>query len=187
MILMKISRLIILIFLISKSVFAQTPRQITNTELEAIKQGIEKEIIQLRKDLESKEYLNDFDKQITIEFKIDSYRIDKLLTKKLEIDYSTAGTVQATYESEIEYDKLLNKYYQLLYKKLKETDKDILKKSQINWLQFRDSERILNNAISKKEYSGGGTMQRIIVADKYLKITRERVNEIIDYLLRIYE
>ena len=128
--------------------------------------------------------MNDFDKQVSIDFQIDTFLIERLLSKRISIDYSTAGMTKAAYDAEIEYDKLLNKYYQILLKKLNDSDKDILKLSQRNWIQYRDSERKLNSEIAKDEYSGGGTMQRIIVASGYTEITKKRVIELYNYLSR---
>ena len=119
--------------------------------MEKYKQEIQKESIKLRQELLKKGYLSDFDKQVSIDFQIDTFVIEKLLSKRISIDYSTAGMTKATYDSEIEYDKLLNKYYQILIKKLNDSDKEILKQSQRNWIQYRDSERKLNNEIAKDD------------------------------------
>jgi hypothetical protein len=42
-----------------------------------------------------------------------------------------------------------------------------LKQSQRNWIKYRESERRLNAEIVKDEYSGGGTIQQIFIADGY--------------------
>ena len=184
---MKYIQIIIILVFAHQFGFAQSPKEITEADLKKLQQEIEKEVVKVRKQLTAKEYSSDFDKQITVDFKIDTLRIEKLFSKKLEIDYSTAGMVNASYEAEIEYDKLLNKYYQILIKKLDPVDKEIFRKSQKNWIAFRDSERKFNSAISKDEYSGGGTMQRIIVASGYLEITKKRLFEIVDYLNKFYQ
>ncbi|MDX6180532.1 lysozyme inhibitor LprI family protein [Flavobacterium sp. Fl-77] len=184
---MKHVQIIIILVFIYQFGFAQSPKEISENDLKKCHLEIEKEVVKLRKELNAEEYLSDFDKQITVDFKIDTLRIEKLLSKKIEIDYSTSGMVNASYEAEIEYDKLLNKYYQILAKKLDPADKEILKQSQKNWIAFRDSERKFNSAISKDQYSGGGTMQRIIVASGYLEITRKRLFEIVDYLNKLSE
>jgi uncharacterized protein YecT (DUF1311 family) len=180
-------QLILLFVFITQFGFAQSPREINDSELEKYKQEIQKESIKLQQELLKKDYLSDFDKQVSIDFQIDTFVIERLLSKRISIDYSTAGMTKATYDSEIEYDKLLNKYYQILIKKLNDSDKEILKQSQRNWIQYRNSERKLNNEIAKDEYSGGGTMQRIIVASGYFEITKKRVIELFGYLGRFNE
>ena len=176
---------LILLFVITTTLgFAQTPVEISDADLVKYKQDIQKESLKLKQELLKKDYLNDFDKQVSIDFQIDTFLIERLLSKRISIDYSTAGMTKAAYDAEIEYDKLLNKYYQILLKKLNDSDKDILKLSQRNWIQYRDSERKLNSEIAKDEYSGGGTMQRIIVASGYTEITKKRVIELYNYLSR---
>ena len=136
---------------------------------------------------ETKKYFNDFDKQLTINFKIDTFRIEKLLEKRFKIDFSITGMFRAIIDAELEYDTLLNKYFQLLINKLDVSDKDILIQSQRNWIQFRDSERKLNDEISKDDYSGGGSSQRVIIASRYIEITKKRVLELYGYLTRFYK
>lgn len=154
---------------------------------EGLLQQVNKECLQLKQTLEAKEYLSDSDKQRSIGFQCDTFKIERLLALKIENDYSTNGMVQAIYEAEQAYDKLLNKYYQVLLKKLNDADKEILKRSQRNWIQFRDSERILNATILNDEYSGGGTLQQLIISSGYLEITKKRVVEIYQYASRIAE
>ena len=81
----------------------------------------------------------------------------------------------AVYELEKGYDKLLNKYYKILYAKLKPEDKEEFKKSQSNWIKFRDSERIMIGIVSQDEYSGGGTIQSILKASRICE-SRKRVH-----------
>jgi uncharacterized protein YecT (DUF1311 family) len=137
--------------------------------------------------LEREEYDSDFAKQVSVEYQIDAFKIDQLLARRIDIDYSTSGMVTATYEAESEYDDLLNKYYQQLLAKLSGEDKAVLRQSQKNWLQFRDSERELNSLLTKDEYSGGGTIQRTIGSDCELELTKARVKGLVDYLLRFAE
>ena len=71
--------------------------------------------------------------------------------------------------------------------KLSGEDKAILRQTQKNWLQFRDSEHELNSLPTKDEYSGGGTIQRTIGSDCDLELTKSRVIGLVDYLLRFAE
>lgn len=184
---MKLIPLVILFALSALSAFAQSPQEITEVDLAKLKQEIKNEALQLRQQLLKEDYMSDFEKQISIDFQTDTFQIEKLLARRTDIDYSTYGMLEAAYNAEAEYDKLLNKYYQLLLRKLNTTDKDLLKQSQRNWIQYRDSERKLNIALAKEEYSGGGTIQNIIIAGEYTEITKKRVLEIFHYLTRFYE
>jgi uncharacterized protein YecT (DUF1311 family) len=183
---MKYFRWILALILITQIGFSQTPKQISNSELTSLEQEINKEILKLRQELENKKYFNEYDKQLTIDFKTDTFRIGKLLERRLKIHWSTSEEVLAIIDAEIEYDTLVNKYYQLLLNKLNVTDKGILILTQRNWNQFRESERNFNDEISKDEYSGGGTSQRIIIANRYIEITKKRVLELYGYLARFY-
>lgn len=184
---MKQIKLILLLVLTAKLGFTQSSKVMNDSVLTKYKLEIQKESLKLKQELLKNDYLNDFDKQVSIDFQIDTFLIEKLHAKRISIDYSTAGITEATYDTEIEYDKLLNKYYQLLLKKLNDSDKEILKLSQRNWIQYRNSERKLNSEIAKDEYSGGGTMQRIFVASGYAEITKKRVIELYNYLTRFNE
>lgn len=174
----------ILLFTIPYS-FSQI--ELSENDLNKLKAEIELESNQLRKQLEKEviDFDSEFNKTMTIDFRIDTFKIESFFSKRLELDYSTAGMIDAFFELEKSYDELLNKYYQILLKKLNKADQEILKKSQRNWIVFRDSERLLNSEISKEEYSGGGTLQNIIIADKNLNITKKRVVELVDFCLRI--
>lgn len=72
--------------------------------------------------------------------------------------------VRAIWEAEVDYDRLLNKYYTILLHSLNLEDQEVLKTSQRNWLKFRDSEQNLSSMLSEEKYSRG-TMQRIVHAD----------------------
>ncbi len=181
---MKKMQLTFLFVIVAKLILAQTPQSISEADLLKIKQEVQKESEQLKAALLKKDYQSDDEKQLIVAFQLDTFVIEKLQSKKMELDYSTLGMVNAMNDTESEYDKLLNKYYQLLVKKLNDTDKEVLKQSQRNWIQYRDSERKLNSQLANEEYTGGGTMQRVVVASRYADITKQRVEELYLYLLR---
>jgi len=167
--------------------FSQKPRAITPIELETFKKEVLTETFINRYSLEQEEYMSDYDKELTINFKIDTLKVALLLRKKLAINYSTVGMLDATYEAEKDYDMLLNKYYKLVLKKLNDSDKETLKQTQRNWIKFRDSERKLNSLLANDNYSGGGTIQGVFQASNYLELTKKRVIGLYDYLGRFYE
>ena len=71
--------------------------------------------------------------------------------------------------------------------KLHENDREALTETQRNWIKFRNSEKTLNLVISMPQYSGGGTMHRLTVADENLQITKQRVLEIYNHICRFFE
>ena len=119
-----------------------------------------------------------------IEFQLDTFKIERGIDLKNDLDYPTLGMIQATNQAIAEYDILLNKYYKLLLSKLEPHDKVILQEAQRNWIKFRDSEVVLINLMSEDKYSGGGTIQGVIDSDAFLKITRSRVFELANHLTR---
>ena len=178
---MKLTQLFIILFL-SQFCLAQYPSQINDSLMSKLKLEVQKETEIFRQKLKKKEILTDFDLKVGIEFDCDTFAIERLIAKRMEFNYSTSGMVQAAYDAEAEYDKLLNKYYKLLLKKLSCSDKEVLIQSQRNWIQLRDSEDKLQNTLSKDEYSGGGTIQRVIIATSYLEMTKRRLMDLFNYL-----
>ncbi|MHC8949308.1 lysozyme inhibitor LprI family protein [Sphingobacterium hungaricum] len=121
--------------------------------------------------------------QKEFDFIIDTMKVETRLQVDLESDYSTSGMVNATYQAEESYDKLLNKYYKILYARLNKKDKAVLKKAQLSWLSFRDNERLLFQSLSDEAYSGGGSIQRVFSSHRYLTLTKDRVIQLAHYYL----
>src|SRR5687767_1513001 len=90
------------------------PREITPQDLQKIKAGIEKEIPAFKQKLSKRELTAD-----QIEFSVDTFRIKQLVSKWMDIDYSTVGMRAAVNEKTASYDKLMNRYYNKLLKVLK--------------------------------------------------------------------
>lgn len=180
---MKLIKLIFLFLITTNLAFAQTPRYIEDANLVKYKQEIEKEALKLKQELLKKDRISDSDK-LQIDFQIDTLMIERFVSKRASIG-GTLDVIAAVYDSGIEYDKLLNKYYKLLHKRLNDSDKEILKQAQRNWIQYRDSESKLNDVIYKEEYSGFGTVLDILVTSRNAEITKNRVFELFDYLSRI--
>lgn len=179
---------VFLLIMILASALAQAqPTEVDKQKLAEFNAAIDSDIKKLRDILEQNNYTTDLEKQRNVEFPLDTFRIERMLQLRLSTDYSTAGMVNAGSEAEKEYDKLLNKYYQILLNRLKEEDKEILRESQRNWIAFRDSEQKLNRLLTDESYSGGGTIQGVISMSRSLELTKKRVFEIREYLGRVYE
>lgn len=144
---------------------------------------IQKDALKLKQNLGKGEYEYTFQKETLIEFAVDTFLIERELSLKMDLDYSTSGIIESIYNAEKSYDKLLNKYYQYLLKRLNKDDKESLKTSQKNWILFRDNERKLNLVLTNEEYNGGGSMQVIKESNRFLEITKTRVLELYHYLI----
>jgi uncharacterized protein YecT (DUF1311 family) len=178
---MKYPILLILIFF-QTATFAQTsdgPVEVTPVMEKKIRQDIEKAVVPFR---QSKKKSGDTD--LSIEFAVDTFRIEQYMEKYMDVDYSTAGMRTAVYEGAHQYDSLLNKYYKKLLAVLKPEDKKVLIQAQKAWITYRDSELKLVDVVSKDEYSGGGTVQLLTDASYYLEIIKNRTIEIYEHLSR---
>lgn len=153
-----------------------SPKEITPEILKKIKAEVEAQIPKLKLKL-SKQELNPDE----IEFKIDTFRIETIASKRMEIDYSTTGMNITVDELTISYDKLMNKYYGKLIKLFKPEDKKNLITAQKAWLVFRDAELNLIGTMTDNQYSGGGTIQSNIRMGQYSSLVVERTIKIFRY------
>ncbi len=151
-------------------------KELTPQMLQKLRADIEKQIPDLKQSLADQDFNIE-----QIEFAIDTFRIERLAAKRMDIDYSTAGMNLAIKELTDSYDRLLNKYYNKLIKLLNPEDKKVLLNAQKAWLVFRDSELKLINTMAKEEYSGGGTIQSNIASDRYSQLVIQRTKDIFDY------
>jgi uncharacterized protein YecT (DUF1311 family) len=152
------------------------PKEISPEILKKITSEVETQIPKLKLKL-SKEELNADE----IEFKIDTFRIESIASKRMEIDYSTTGMNISVSELTAAYDKLMNKYYNKLMKLLKPEDKKVLISAQKAWLTFRDAELNLIGTMTDEKYSGGGTIQSNIRVGSYSSLVTERTIKIFNY------
>lgn len=170
--------LIITVFIISSNAAAAQdyPKEITPAIAQKIKDDIEKKIPAERQRMEKSGLNKD-----EIEFALDTFRLGQTTGAKIDIDYSTQGMNLAVMEQTEGYDKLMNKYYNKLMKILKPEDKKVLVVAQKAWLAYRDGEAKLIAAMTKEEYSGGGTIQSNIRAGSYASMVEERTLAIFQY------
>ena len=139
----------------------------------------------LKLKLELDDYLNDTEKKLTIDFKIDTFIVSKRFELYISQDYSDFGMKMASIYMLKDFEKLLNKYYKILLSKLKPEDKENLKITQRNWINYRESEKQFNYLVSEDKYSGGGTIQTLFVLSRNIEITQNRVSEFYQYIGRI--
>lgn len=106
-------------------------------------------------------------------------KIDSLLTKCLEINTTTADMRNCIMQAEKSWDKELNKYYQLLLKKLPTSGKEKLKKAQIAWIKYRDDELLFesNYYFEVKQ----GTMFHVMANNSRMEFIKNRALELEKY------
>lgn len=119
--------------------------------------------------------------EIQREFQQDTARIENHIRN--ENLSSTADFLQSIKYLEVEYDKLLNKYYHLLMSCLDQEGKQALKSAQINWIKFQTADRKLLDHISTLIYKnmGGGTLSNYLSAPLYGYIIKDRAIELYEY------
>ncbi|HSC53762.1 MAG TPA: lysozyme inhibitor LprI family protein [Phnomibacter sp.] len=164
---------------VSFSQSKNAPVEVTPTIEKKINQEIEKEVALLKATLTKAK-----ESATSIEFAIDTFRIERYYEKYMDYDYTTAGMSSSTYNVANKYDSLLNKYYKRFLSVLAQKDKAVLVNAQKSWIAFRDNELKLVSTISKDEYSGGGTMQQLVDASEYLDIIKQRTIAIYLHYLR---
>ena len=152
------------------------PKEITPQILQQLKSDIEKQIPAFKQKLSKQDLTAEL-----IEFSLDTFRIEQLVSKRMDIDYSTLGMNITIEEMTASYDRLLNKYYNKLLKALKSDDQKTLINAQRAWLAYRDAEAILIGTMIQEEYSGGGTIRSNIAVSSYAELVVKRTIEIFNY------
>jgi uncharacterized protein YecT (DUF1311 family) len=180
----KIVLLFLPFFWVGQPLFSQIdgPKAITPQILESIKATVEKQVLTFEKTLSKQDMTAD-----AIEFAIDTFRIEQILLKRMDIDYTTAGMNITVLEMASSYDKLMNKYYNKLLKMLSPDDDKILIAAQKSWLVYRDAEAKLIGTMTDPAYSGGGTMQSNIATGCYADLVVQRTIKIFQYYNSVIE
>jgi uncharacterized protein YecT (DUF1311 family) len=109
----------------------------------------------------------------------EKHPIEVELEKKIDADPSTAGMIEACRWAEGEWDKLLNKNYQALMKRLGKDEQAKLKAAQLEWIKFRDADFAFNG----KFWSGfDGSMFRLNSPSDRADFVRDRALRLGRYL-----
>lgn len=159
---------------------------LTNTEnligqdLTKVRNIVDKETKSYRQKLEK----NSDNNAIWVDFSVDTFKIEHTISARMSTEYRTQAMNAIVSDGTIEYDKLLNKYYNKLLAKLNSEDKKVLIATQRAWLSFRDNELKLIGVVGKSEYSGGGTIQSNFDVGDYHEIVKRRTIEIFQHLYR---
>ena len=182
---MKNAILIILCSIIYSVSFSQNyPSEPTKEDTLRIEKQLAKEADSVRSALQKEEYRTDDFKKTEIEFRLDTFIVERRCALFIEVDYTDLGMQFSINQLWSDYEDLLNKYYKLLIAKLNAADKETLKVSQRNWLKYRDSDQQVNFLLTEERYSGGGTIQALYAGNRTVEITKTRVLELYHYLER---
>lgn len=171
--------LILMVYLFCQSfAFAQNeePTTITPQILEKIKADIEKEVPLFKQHISKLGFTTN-----QAEFSIDTFRIEQMVSKRMNIDYSASGIKTNVEEMTASYDNLMNKYYDKLLNVLKPEDKQTLVSAQQNWLKYRDAEFKLIWLMTKDAYADGGTMQSNMATGACSNMVVQRAIDVFNY------
>ena len=92
---------------------------------------------------------------------------------------TTQGMTQCVINAADSWDIELNKNYKTLLELLNKEQKEQLKESQRQWIKFRDSEMEFSHSVYNQL---GGTMWIPIAARTRLDLTKQRAQELSDYI-----
>lgn len=115
----------------------------------------------------------------------DTHPIDKAEQKCLDKSQSTADMLKCTYKAYDDWDKEMNKSYNLLMKKLPANQKSELLKAQKSWLAFRDTnQKFIKTSIWEGKE---GTMFRPIAINEDVELVKQRALQLSSYYYVIFE
>lgn len=98
-----------------------------------------------------------------LKFSKDTFSIERMYHKRINIDYSTAGINEALAVKTEAYRRLMTGYFDDLIRRLAPEDRKVLIAAQDAWIQFYRKELELMNTLAEESYSGGGTIRSGIV------------------------
>lgn len=160
---------VVLLACIANNIYAQWSEE----ELKPYQQKAEKTAKAfVEKRLASGKWDKEYDAH-TIEFTMDTMRIEKVIDFQNEDGhYTTYDMHQMNRFRYEEYDKLLNKYYKILMNSLPAEKKTTVRDSQRVWLKYRDSEKLLYEALIGSQE---GTMWPVVAGDMNVQLVKDRV------------
>lgn len=97
----------------------------------------------------------------------------------IDSNQTTLGMTNCEYITAELWDKQLNEYYNLLMTLLNKDEREILRDSQLKWIEYRDKELKFSGTFY---HNLQGTMWRIVAAGRLCDLTRTRALEIKEYI-----
>jgi hypothetical protein len=141
--------------------------------------------LKFKQQLSAIEYDNDFEKSTSISFRVDTFLVEDFLLRRLEYAESTKDMKEAFNQAEAEYEKLIDKYFAILYNKVNATDKQAVRSNHESWIAYEIAEIALMRVLYKEDYTGGGTIQSINYAAELMHLKKERAIAYYEKLLGI--
>lgn len=96
----------------------------------------------------------------------------------IDSNQTTYGMINCEIIARDEWDKELNKYYNLLMDILGAEERTKLKNSQLAWLSYRDKEKDFSGTMY---YNMQGTMWHVVAAGRFCEMVRQRALELKEY------
>jgi uncharacterized protein YecT (DUF1311 family) len=116
---------------------------------------------------------------------LEEYRIEEYMRRTVGDDWE--GTyIRELLNAEHRFDGLMTRYYDILFNQLNQEDQIVLEESQVQWLAYRNMERELNKKVNPVAY-GKSAIPIDLIAERFLDITKYRVAELVDYIVRMGE
>lgn len=120
---------------------------------------------------------------LMVDWEIETYIIDSFAARAMDVDPSTHAMTSLVYEAAEAYDSLSEKYINILWKRLETREDSLLLQESIEaWENFREREVKLIWLMAEERYSGGGTIQNIIISSRVLGLSKYRAELVFDYL-----
>ena len=116
-----------------------------------------------------------------LKFSKDSFSIERMYNKRTNIDYSTAGINEALTVKAEAYQRLINRYFEQMIRRLTQDDRKALIAAQDAWTHFLRKELELMNILAKAPYSDGGTIRSNIIQRHKAESTKSRAVMLFTY------
>ncbi|HYW95123.1 MAG TPA: hypothetical protein VE870_06020 [Bacteroidales bacterium] len=146
---------------------------------------INREIAAFRVKIEKEAINENFDKALWVNFRVDTFRIQKTLEANLQEATGRYGASFIWSDAVAAYNEMIGRYYDLLIEKMIEVDKKYLQQSQQSWLEYKQSEQILNQIVGRKQYDKTGiTGRENYEYLRMVEINKDRAVVLFQYLLR---
>lgn len=111
----------------------------------------------------------------TTQHPIDAWYEDKLADENVS---STVDMRNITYQAQLKWDAELNVVYKRLMKRLSSSQKALLRKSQQQWLKYRDAEgEVILHIVSSQQ----GTIHQLSGTNRGMRLVRARALELLSY------
>ncbi|AEA46011.1 hypothetical protein [Fluviicola taffensis] len=178
-----ISRIVFLLIIFQGS---YSFSQISDSEMESLKVKWRIDLAKQANELVTKktkqEQVSVFSDSVQRLFLKDTFIVENLLRKQLDKESSNLGINKANLACSSEYEKLVQKYYEILSAKMKDDDRELLVSWHQEWKKLMDTERVLIGKFMQETYTGGGSIHSIQYTNRLMMQQKNHLLTLIDYL-----